>query len=192
MISTEEMRKLEDKAEKKGVSKKQLMENAGKGFYEEIKDSVHGSVAIFCGPGNNGGDGFVIAKHLAEDVEVDVLLLGEPKSKIAKKAFENIQPHVEILKHINQLGRYNLVIDAMLGTGVKGEIREPIRSAIVKYNTMRCKKISVDVPTGINPDTGEKSSLWCEFDEIITFHDLKKGLEEHEKKTNIVDIGIPE
>ena len=81
----------------------------------------------------------------------------------------------------------------MVGIGIKGEIREPFSFAIPFYNSLKGMKVSIDIPSGLNADTGEFSEK-CNADLIITFHDMKIALEknqEFKEKTVVVDIGIP-
>lgn len=191
------MKALEDRSEELGVSKGQLMENAGKAFYDFVKDRCFDkSIAIFCGQGNNGGDGFVIARLLAEIAEVTVVFLGkeEKLSKESKPNYEKVRQNasIRIVNDLSSLEKYDICIDAMLGTGVEGELREPIRSAIMKFNNLDGYKICVDIPSGVDPDTGKHSIIFCRCDLLITFHNIKKGLVGLNVKTEVVNIGIPE
>ena len=83
-----------------------------------------------------------------------------------------------------------ILVDALLGTGTSGEIRDPIATAIDYYNSAEGIKVAVDIPSGMNADTGEGERK-TECDLIITFHDLKYGLEKLQDKTVVADIGIP-
>ena len=87
---------------------------------------------------------------------------------------------------------YDVIIDAIFGTGIYGEIKDPLATLISKLSETKAFKVSVDVPSGVNPDTGEKSNVFFEPDLLITMHDLKKGLEGYKDKTIVVDIGIKE
>lgn len=86
---------------------------------------------------------------------------------------------------------YDLIVDAILGTGIKGRLNREISTIIEDINKSKACKISVDIPTGINPDTGEIVDKCVNTDFIVTFHDMKKGLEGLKDKTVIVDIGLP-
>src|SRR5690606_25535883 len=126
-------------------------------------------VAIFAGPGGNGGDGFVAARHLLNNgYSVNLLLLGhQNKIKSAEtknnwKAIQNINTglnslRLEIIEDSSSLQVLDstVIVDAMLGTGIRGKIREPISSAIDIINESRGIKIAVDVPSGLDPLTGE-------------------------------------
>jgi len=197
MISTEQMKQLEDNC---GISKLQLMENAGRGIYKVLKEKFPNlkdkKILIAAYHGNNGGDGFVAARHLCEETETDILLTGD-ESKFKEEArinYARIENNNKIqlffqAEDIN-FDDYDIIIDALLGTGTSGEIKEPIASAIDYINDSTAFKVAVDVPTGINPDTGETANKTINADLIITFHDIKQGLEKFKNKTVIVDIGI--
>lgn len=191
MISTKEMRKLEDKSESLGVSKLELMENAGKGIFNILnnKFDLNGKqILIVCYHGNNGGDGFVAARYLSNVCDVDVLFIGD-ENKLKKEGKINYEK-IKTIKQVKGFNDYNIIIDALLGTGIEGDIKEPIASVIDRFNNSKSFKVSVDVPSGINPDTGEKSNKYINADLIITFHDIKKGLIKYKDKTVVVDIGI--
>ncbi|MCH8003789.1 MAG: hypothetical protein IH934_04100 [Nanoarchaeota archaeon] len=85
---------------------------------------------------------------------------------------------------------YDIIIDAIFGTGINGEIKDPLATLISNLSKAKAYKVSIDVPSGINPDTGEKANVYFEPDLIITMHDIKKGLENFKDKTIVVDIGI--
>ncbi len=196
MISVEEMTHLEEETRRKGVSALKLMENAGKKVAQALGTNILGKkVAIFCGHGNNGGDGFVTARYLAFHCKVTVLFVGnEDRFKTeARINFESIRSNkrIKIVTTPEDLdNQYDFVIDAMVGTGLDGPLDENLKKAIMKYNLIEGKKICVDIPTGVNPDTGEVSELSCNYDIIITFHDIKQGLEKMKDKVLIADIGI--
>jgi hydroxyethylthiazole kinase-like uncharacterized protein yjeF len=200
MITTEEMRELEDNS---GLSRLSLMNNAGRAISNAIKDRFDikdKKVLIVCYHGNNGGDGFVAANYLADHCEVDIFFIGD-ESKFKEETRINYEKVVNNIKvqffdiafyDITSIDfdDYDLIVDAMLGTGVKGDINEPLLSVIDKFNSSKATKIAIDVPTGINPDTGEESNKFINFDFLITMHDIKKGLEKYKDKTIIADIGI--
>lgn len=198
MITTTEIKQLEDNC---GIPKITLMENAGREIYETIKekfpDIKNKRILIVAYHGNNGGDGFVAARHLCEDTETNVLFIGD-ETKLKEEAkinFKKIEKNIRIQLFIDSeqtdFNDYDIIIDAILGTGVSGELKEPINSIIDLINNSNAFKISIDIPTGINPDTGEQANKAIAADMIITFHEIKKGLEKFKDKTKIVDIGIP-
>jgi NAD(P)H-hydrate epimerase len=195
MISTQEMRALEDNC---GIPRIVLMENAGKTIYNILKekfDLKDRRILIVPYHGNNGGDGFVAARYLADDTEVDVLFVGDD-SKLKKEALANFKKienneKIQILSlEAVDFSDYDIIIDAIFGTGIDGKIKDPLATLITNLGKSKTYKVCVDVPSGINPDTGEKANVFFEPDLIITMHDIKKGLEGYKDKTIIADIGI--
>lgn len=196
MITVQEIKELEDKC---GVSKLQLMENAGRGIYNTLKEKFpnikNKRILIIAYHGNNGGDGFVAARHLSEVAETDILFIGDETkfSEIGKINYGRIENNnkIQLLIESDQIDfdDYDIIIDAMLGTGVTGELKEPISGVIDLINGSTAFKVAVDIPTGINPDTGQSDKA-VNPDLIIAFHDIKKGLDKFKDKTTIVDIGI--
>jgi NAD(P)H-hydrate epimerase len=205
MITIKQMRELERKAVAHGIIPQELMENAGKKVYQLIKERFDLNtkrVVIFVGQGNNGGDGLVAARYLSHDCPVIILFFGE-KDDLSEESFNNyerVKNKVNIIKitekkdlelfHLQKNKEY-LFIDALLGIGVQGKIKEPIATAIDHFNSLSGIKISIDVPSGINADTGIIEDKACYSDLIITMHDIKMGLEKFKEKTVVVDIGIP-
>lgn len=189
----------EDLCEVSGISKLTLMENAGRGAYEALKEKCRGKrVIIFCGHGNNGGDGFVLARYLASETNVIVAFFGNAthlKSE-AKKNFDRLgEVPVQIIHNsLHELQRVLntsslVLVDALLGTGINGGPREPIASAIHLFNSVRAQKFSLDIPSGLDPDKGVVQQLYCKPDIVIAFADQKRASREFQ--THIIDIGIP-
>lgn|SRR3990167_4950770 len=197
MISTYEMRQLEDNC---GIPKAVLMENAGKAAYNVLKEKFNlkdKKILIVAYHGNNGGDGFVTARHLADDAEVNVLFVGD-EAKLKEEALVNFKK-IENNEKIQFLpmeaidfSDYDVIIDAIFGTGITGEIKDPLATLINNLSKAKAYKVSIDVPSGVNPDTGEKANAYFEPDLLITMHDIKKGLGAYKDKTVVVDIGIKE
>jgi|Deesub1362A_J573_1020465.scaffolds.fasta_scaffold01135_12 NAD(P)H-hydrate epimerase len=203
-ISSSEMGVVDINCEFHGLSRLQLMENAGKAIADEIEKRFSGGrVVVFAGTGNNGGDSFVAIRHL-KGFDCEVLLLGresEIKTDISRRNFSIIKKCGVIVREIKGINSPkeieadgDIVIDAMLGTGVKGSLKEPFRSAVEKINSLNAFVVAVDVPTGMNPDTGEYD-ICVKADLTVTFHRNKKGLlKSPEVAGEIVvrDIGIPD
>jgi len=195
MITTSEMRKLEDNC---GIPKIKLMEYAGKGIYDILRKKFvlkNKKILVVAYHGNNGGDGFVAARYLCENAEVDVLFLGD-ESRLKKEALINYKkiinnPKIQFLnvEDVN-FDEHDVIIDAILGIGIEGKLRENISSTIDNINKSNAFKVAVDVPTGLDPDTGEAIDKAVDADLVITFHDMKKGLGKYKNKVVIVDIGI--
>jgi len=202
MITSKRMRALEINSDSLGVSTLQLMENAGRAVVEEIEKEVsldNVSATVFVGHGGKGGDGLVVARQLAgRGAKVRVILLGEIKHK---DALVNLNAVMEMdysveLKEVYDLSeltptKSDVLIDAMLGTGVKGKIREPFVTAIEVFNKSQGFKVSIDVPSGLDPDTGESLGAHVTPDLVVTFHDMKVGLLKVGFRTVVKKIGIP-
>ncbi|KYK20784.1 hypothetical protein AYK24_03610 [Thermoplasmatales archaeon SG8-52-4] len=198
MISSEEIKVLDKNSEYYGVPTNLLMENAGKGVADFVINTIkpkNKEILLFCGIGNNGGDGFVAARYLSKKYNITIFLTGtkeEIKTDISKINFKKLK-NVKIYdkKSINKIeeliNKNHLIIDSMLGIGLSGALREPYLTIVKKINLIKNKDIlSVDVPTGIGTDISVKP------DYTISFHDIKEGMN---KKNcgiiKIVDIGIP-
>ena len=191
MLSTKEMQEAEERAVQAGTSRLELMERAGNGVANEIAQRLpKGKKILFlCLHGNNGGDGFVAARYLAQDYTVHVWFLGN-KEKLAEEAKVNFGKLSTVLFVKDpDLASYDCLVDAMLGTGATGTLREQLREIAQEWKKTDALKIAVDIPTGVHPDTGEKED-WFVPDLIVTFHDLKAGLKGLEDKTVVVDIGL--
>ena len=193
MITVEEMKKLEDDAEKQGTSRLQLMERAGHGVFEDMLDTLEldgKRIVVVCGHGNNGGDGFVLARFLhKEGFDVAVHFVGK-QEKLARQAQYNYLQLMEQMPAIftEGIGDPDIIVDAILGMGVKGMLREPYASLVTQINMSSAKKIAIDVPTGLDPDTGEVLGVLVDADIIYTFHDIKPGMQKFEYKTRVIDI----
>lgn len=201
MLPASEIRVLDINSEYCGVPASTLMENAGKGVAEfvinNIKEGKEG-ILVICGLGNNGGDGFVAARHLNTKFRVSVILLGresEIKTKISKSNFQKLkQIDVNLFEqnHLNNIDEFlsknDIIIDAMLGIGISGNLKEPYVSIVDKINKISNKKIiSVDVPTGLGTNIAIRPHY------TITFHDSKIGMNNSNcGKIKVVDIGVPE
>jgi len=195
MITAQEMLNLEAKC---GISVINLMENAGKAFANALKENIdvkNKSILIVAYHGNNGGDGFVAARYLCDEAEVDVLFVGD-ESKLKKEALTNFKKienneKIQILQlEAIDFSDYDIIIDAIFGTGISGEIKDPLATLINNLNKSKAYKVSIDIPSGINPDTGEKANVFFEPHLVIALHDRKKGLENYKDKTIVVDIGL--
>lgn len=195
MIPFKEVKVLDINASYLGVPPIQLMENAGKGASEvalEKFDIKGKKVVIICGPGNNGGDGFVVARNLQEKCKAQVVLVKpreKIRSEIAKANFQKIKDSVEIVDASNleeKIEDAELIIDAMLGIGISGEVREPYLSCIKAINTSKAKILSIDVPSGLGTEIAVHPNM------TVTFHDVKEEMsKDNSGEMVIVDIGIP-
>ncbi|HPR41072.1 MAG TPA: NAD(P)H-hydrate dehydratase [Candidatus Methanofastidiosa archaeon] len=169
-----------------GLPPRLLMENAGRGMADYIKENYSpGNVCIICGTGNKGGDGFVIARHLEGHCNVDVIIPHGPSRIRTPESRENFKVlsrcRVRVMESFNppEEWNYDLIVDAMLGTGVRGEVKEPYLSYIRKINELDIPKVSVDLPSG------QGSSTPVDSDKVVSFH-----VQKHEGAVTL-PIGIP-
>jgi hydroxyethylthiazole kinase-like uncharacterized protein yjeF len=202
------MRALETNSEYYGVSRLQLMETAGGNVAYEIASRFKPTktrVSIFCGQGGNGGDGFVTARHLTcLGFEVEVILAGKASSIRDDSARFNwlaLQPLGKTLT-IHEVYdstlipnvKAEVVVDALLGVGLKGKLRPPIMQSVEKINATKAFRVAVDVPTGIDSDSGEAVGNAVRADLTVTFYKAKPGLAKARDYTGEVvvkDIGLP-
>jgi NAD(P)H-hydrate epimerase len=207
-INSPEMRALEINSEYYGVSRLQLMETAGRNVAEEIASRFKPKktkVAIFCGLGGNGGDGFVAARHLTcQGFKVEVILAGKASNIADESARSNwiaLQPLKTTLK-IREVYdsalipdvRAEVAVDALLGVGLKGKLRPPILQLVEKINEMKAFRVSVDIPTGINSESGEVLGNAVKADLTVTFYKAKPGhakAREYTGELVVRDIGLP-
>jgi NAD(P)H-hydrate epimerase len=220
-ISSAAMAGADLKAQKLGVPGQRLMEHAGAAVAAAVKAIAEatdrwrrGPILILCGPGNNGGDGFVAARYLARaGAEVAaVLVSGEalPSTADATRNWNRLdrQPRVrrihastglELKVLAKDLERASVVVDALLGTGVRGELRDPIRSAVELVLRARAAKVpvvSVDTPTAVDLTSGDATDPVVQADLTVTFHRPKTGLRTRRGaalagKILVAPIGIP-
>ncbi len=213
-ITSREMMIIDENSEWLGVPRILLMENAGAAVARAVHSwigTLRGvEVIVFCGPGNNGGDGMAAARHMASMGAKTTLILLSPMEKVrtneAKLNLEAIRAMREsiklfIVEDVNTLQelkplveKAEAVVDAIFGTGIKGSIREPYRTAIQIINSSKAFKLSVDIPSGINPDTGEVEDIAVRADMTVTFHKVKKGITistEYCGEIITAPIGIP-
>src|SRR5437016_3842346 len=169
-LSRDEARALDRRViEEIGIPGIVLMENAGRGIAELLRSlGIAGRVAICCGPGNNGGDGFVIARHLDNaGVAVRVLLFARPESLTGDAALNyrillNGGIPVEVIdlaaldgaKLRTELAQADWVVDALFGSGQRGPVRPPFDRVVTAINDSGVRVFAVDIPTGLDADTG--------------------------------------
>lgn len=202
LLTPEEMSLCEKRSEQYGVSLKALMDNAGCRLADKIMDiglqSFKKRVLFLCGNGNNGGDGFVAAKILANSgFEVYVMLLCEkPKTELAIAAFEAMPKNVSICENAD-FESFDIVCDCVFGTGFRGALPEKVSRVFERVNKSACIKIACDLPSGINALTGEADSNTIVCRETVTFHAAKSGLFISPAKyycgeITVCDISIPQ
>ena len=205
-ITVDQMYNIENKGHDMGFLKKFMMENAGaaavKRLVEKLGNVESKNILIFVGMGNNGGDGLVMARHLAGyGARVTVMLLGSPdkiKTEESNWNWSILQkmPSVKLMTgdSLNFDFKPDVIVDGILGTGISGEIREPYASAINFINEADCYKFAVDVPSGLDPQTGETANIFTKCDMTVTFHKMKEGIPKRKDLTGELfaeKIGIP-
>lgn len=215
-VTCGQMKILEKRADASGLSYYQMMENAGTSAFEIICSKYESSIGdtkvlLFCGKGNNGGDGFVVARKLLEagsDVSL-VLVDGKPASKDAITNFQLIEDKLPIIDmtvtespFMDIPGRQDILIDAIYGTGFHGKLRPNALKAAAFINQFKKKSLifSLDIPSGLSGDATNFSQIDAnavEADITITFHNkkpihLQPFARPYCGETAIVDIGIDE
>jgi NAD(P)H-hydrate epimerase len=190
-ITGQEAKALDIKAKEKfGISALVLMENAGRGVAQEVINILRGNrrIAIFCGKGNNAGDGFVAVRHLlTHGIKSDIFLAGnisvveneakinlETLLKLKQKIIEVDEEKIPLVK--NRISKYRLVIDALLGIGLSGEVRGIFRDLIGIINASRAHVLSVDIPSGLDATTGKVLGCCVKADKTVTFMAKKRGM----------------
>ncbi len=177
-----------------GVPGVVLMENAGRSCAELIQDNLRDiaepKVCIFCGTGNNGGDGYVIARHLVNnDIRVTVIICGDP-AKIKGDAKINLDILKRMDQSIEQLNPAednvseriiqftadsDMLVDALFGTGLKGQLSNEYKHLIEGMNACPCPVLAVDIPSGLDCDSGEPHGAAVRATWTVTFVAVKKG-----------------
>jgi len=205
-ISVDQMYQIENKGHDMGFLKKFMMENAGaaatRRLIMKFGNIETKNILVFAGLGNNGGDGLVMARHLAgHKANVAVQLLGTPEKIKTDESNWNWSilekmPSVKLMSgdSFDLDLKFDVIVDGILGTGITGEIREPYASAIDFMNQADCFKFGVDVPSGLDPQTGETANIYTKCDMTVTFHKMKQGIPKRKDLTGelfVEKIGIP-
>src|SRR5881396_1960059 len=195
MISPAEMRVLDRNAQYFGLSILELMENAGKAVADVARSEFGAAgknVLVLCGTGNNGGDGLVAARHLAKEARVTVLLARSPDQFVTQESATNFERlrDVQILAGLDKseeaIAAADLLIDALLGIGAEGSLREPYAALIRQMNASGKPILSVDVPSGFGTDLAVRPTV------TVTLHDVKEGMTAgNSGRIRVADIGIP-
>lgn len=220
-IGAEAMTGADLRAQAFGVSGERLMENAGTAVAAAVRAIAddtgrlgRGPILVLCGPGNNGGDGFVAARRLAQaGLDVIAALVASNPRPATPNAIRNwdrlaaeprvTRVHTAVARELTILGadidRASVIVDALLGTGVMGVLREPIREAvelIAKARVLGVPIVAVDTPTAVDLSSGDPSDPVVQADLTVTFHRPKTGLRTRRGaalagKVLVAPIGIP-
>lgn len=215
IVTAQEMREIDGKAAEAGISTEYLMENAGRAVAEEIRahtDFIAGkNIVALVGPGNNGGDALVAARYLhgwGADISVYLLVPRAPDDKNLKKLREHDIPILQmgkdskLTKIRGLLSKAAVVIDGILGTGRARPLEGDFKEVLNRLNQEKLKRpqlmiVAVDIPTGLNADTGAVDQVCPQADLTITLGLPKPGLytfpgAERAGKVVIADIGLPD
>ena len=196
-VSREKMKEVENfTVNEYGISEELLMEQAGFQVAEVVRQqfSENLKIGVVCGKGSNGGDGFVAARRLISwgyNIEVYTPFEDEELSETALKKLENIRridPDVEMI----DFPTANAYVDALLGYGIDGAPRGEVAEAVGKLEEWSADTVSVDIPTGVDPDTGEGFDPHVNPEFTVMLGLPKKGLSrENSGKLYLADVGIP-
>lgn len=216
-ITTGQMYEIEENGESKlGMPRFLMMENAGHGAADFLVSHFGDKLArkrvvAVCGTGNNGGDGFVVSRHLAGYCRnITVILLGSTDHIRSKEARANWTILEKMNKSISltvagsvlsdvqrkAISGADIVIDAIFGTGIVDgrPIGEPFASAIDAINTSKGYVLAIDVPSGIDPNSGKPNYKCVRAAATVTFHRLKVGMKKAKRYTGTIHvewIGVP-
>lgn len=176
------------------VPSRELMARAGKAIFDSFEWKA--PVGIICGKGNNAGDGFVVAGLLADQgIDCEIVLLYEDSFSDDGRYFYDICARKGVrMVRTGDYGKYNTILDCIFGTGFKGEVREPARSAIERINASSAYVVSADINSGLNGDTG-LGDLYVISDLTVSIGTYKYGhflgVAEKAMKARVnCDIGI--
>jgi NAD(P)H-hydrate epimerase len=205
-ISRDQARELDRRAvDEYGMNSLVLMENAGRGVADRLCNlGLTGPVLVCCGPGNNGGDGFVVARHLdLRGIPVEVLLVVQAKLRgdalanyrILERSGVQIRQCPDGLV-IPVLREPDWIVDALLGTGAQGEPRPAMARAIAAINASQARVLAVDLPSGLDCDSGQPASHTVRASETCTFVAWKRGFSNPAARAylgvvHVLDIGAP-
>jgi NAD(P)H-hydrate epimerase len=218
-ITSEQMYMIEENGHSLfGMSRMFMMENAGHGVADFIVDKLGSklrgkNIVAVCGTGNNGGDAFVASRHLAGHAltNMSIILLGFPRDIRTQEANTNWQivNKMNSIKVITpsssrenkftelmekKIEEADIILDGLVGTGIRGKIRQPYASAIDFINRSNSYVLSIDIPSGLDPNNGRVIDKCIKANVTVTFHRMKKGLLKAKKYTGTVyveKIGIP-
>ncbi len=204
-LSVAQMREADRRAiQGLGIPSAVLMDRAGHAVFEQIPA---GSVGIVCGKGNNGGDGFVVARYcLLAGYDTQVVVLAEDAAlsedaRVFKKVYTQLGGRCRIVTNeadwataLHDLRQCAVCVDAILGTGTRGEVTGLLRTVIEQWP--KVDTVAVDIPSGLNADTGDVCGCALQAKTTVTFQWSKIGFEQERAQAylgevQVVDIGIP-
>ncbi len=205
-LTVQQMREADRRCiEELGIPGVVLMNNAGRAVFKELEP---GPITVVCGKGNNGGDGFVVARFvLVAGWDVKVILLSEPSNirgdaEIFMKTYLRLGGKIitcldekDIYQEMDRIAEHETCVDAILGTGTKGEVTGILRVAIESMGRLK-NIVSVDLPSGMNADSGDICGVCVRARKTVTFQYPKIGFsnplaKQYLGEVVVVDIGIP-
>lgn len=206
-LSVKEMVAVEKNSEYLGISTQQLMENAGKSVADEVvkRFTKKHKITVIGGLSGNGGDSYVTARHLAaRGFLVEVIILGDPdnirleNTKANWKALSNMKSSIKITKIMDSSQiepiKSDVIIDGLIGISMKGPLKSPFKQLVQVINESKAYRISIDIPTGMEADTGKVLGESVDPDLTITFHKPKQGFSYNSSQIGelkVANIGIP-
>ena len=210
-LTRQQVRQIDRRAvDECGMSSLVLMENAGRGCADVLcRSGIVGPVVVCCFKGNNAGDGFVIARHLdLRGKAVEVMLWARPEELQGDAAANfGILAHTDVAVSVmldpavsraaaQRIAQTGWIVDALLGTGAQGSPRPPLDAAIEQMNESPARKLAVDVPSGLDCDTGQPAKPTFRADVTCTFVAAKTGFaaksaREYLGQVHVLDIGAP-
>ena len=200
IFTTEEMRQAEQNAVLRGTSLLQLMENAGAGVANALlkihPNAQHG--LMICGKGNNGGDALVMARILAKHgIKSDILfIMGEKLSELSQINKDRLPENTAIyVSGSLNFEQYDFIVDAVFGTGFSGDLPKHISQLFNQINALNAKRFALDIPTGINCDTGDMAENTFQAQHTFAFGAYKPAhimdkTHSHCGEIQLIDIGI--
>ena len=210
VLTSSQMKEAEKRSDALGVTYLRLMENAGSAAYRLVREHLEEGegCAVICGKGNNGGDGFVVARKLRQDGYAVVVILaqGAPVTQEAEYMYRDVEElGIPVLypfggdaeKAAEAISCAGVVVDALYGTGFRGSLRAEQRGLVEQMNRSPATVISLDIPSGVTADTGSVEGLCTLADYTISFASYKPAHFIYPGATYCgqvlaVDIGLPE
>ena len=210
-LTREQVRAFDKHAiEQLGIPAVVLMENAGRGTAQVLQSlGIHGPVVICCGKGNNGGDGLVIARHLAsagfstlsllfawpEGLSPDAAIQWNIVQKMGLPTQAWFDKKIDETKLAASLAQADWIVDALFGTGLTGPVRAPLDRVIELMNASPARVLAVDIPSGLDADTGEPLGATVRAEHTVTFVAPKIGFSRCDAdafvgRVHVIDIGI--
>lgn len=203
-LSRQQSRRIDQLAIQRGISGEELMERAGAGCAKSILEETKPRIVwIACGSGNNGGDGFVIARKLRElGVVVRLWLVGN-RERMSAETAANFNRWIGLGGTVESWppkippgAKPDVAVDCLLGTGSSGDPRGDVAKAIDWLNQLDCLRVAIDLPSGLDCDSGQPGQPTVRADQTLTMVGPKHGFREPASQTyvgqwKVVDLGVP-